>query len=148
MSLIFTVIRVLSASWHTCLNPDTSIQSPVLHVRWVCNSSVMRVGLSLGCMDHLGPHYVNEYSVGSTSKAATVISRLQCCALVKFCFWGMAVRSHNSHLILDIILYLLFTSNGLPSNECMIMSAWNFLLTSLLYPQRYIVLLLSSDKLL
>lgn len=53
--VILNVIHVPSASWHTCLNSDTGIQSPVRHVGWVSNSSVMRTGLSLNCMDHLCP---------------------------------------------------------------------------------------------
>lgn len=55
MSAILTVIRMRSALWHACMNPDSSVQSPVLGVEWVCKSSVMRAGLSPGCMDHLGP---------------------------------------------------------------------------------------------
>lgn len=77
------ILDVIPASWHTCLNWDTGIQAPVWHVRWVSNSSMMRTGLSLNCMDHLCPHYINEYSKGSVSKAAIIICRLQYCE--KFC---------------------------------------------------------------
>lgn len=32
MSAILTVIRMRSALWHACMNPDSSVQSPVLGV--------------------------------------------------------------------------------------------------------------------
>lgn len=71
--------NVLAASRHTCMNPNTSEEPSVLCIRRVCNSSAIRAGLSQGCMNHLGHHYINGYTVGSMIRAAIVVCGLQCC---------------------------------------------------------------------